>query len=121
MESILVTLLTSQLEMSWLNEPLDSNSDDMSVTSEVSHEGMSAPHAAPQFAPAEEQHCSPEGTIARHLSTAALSAADDGKGDEVLPEQPEDVALTQAPGGPSYKPLDAGYVAAAHTNVSDLS
>mmetsp|Transcript_7271 Transcript_7271/g.32021 ORF Transcript_7271/g.32021 Transcript_7271/m.32021 type:complete len:248 (+) Transcript_7271:222-965(+) len=46
----------------------------MLVTCDTSQSGISTKPAAPQSAPPVEQHFSPEGTAARQLSTAALSA-----------------------------------------------
>jgi|TARA_B110000977_G_scaffold200613_3_gene291813 hypothetical protein len=71
---IFVTELTSQPEMSTLNEVASMNSSAMFVTSDVSQSGMSTFPAAPQSAPHVEQQFFPEGTAVRQLSTAVRSA-----------------------------------------------
>jgi hypothetical protein len=80
---MLVTRLVSQPLIFWLKERASKNKPLMLVTSDVSHPGMSVFPAAPQSAGAavREQQYSPEGTAARHLSTAILRAAELGNGD----------------------------------------
>jgi len=73
----------------------------MSVTSEVSQDGMSTPQAAPQFAPPAEQHASPLETLRRHRSTATMSAAEDKNAEAVPPEHPTGIPAVHAFGGPS--------------------
>jgi hypothetical protein len=76
MESMLVTLPTFHLEISWLKDALPLNRYAMLVTSDVSQSGMSMLPAAPQSAFICEQQFSPEGTAAIQLSTATFRVAE---------------------------------------------
>ena len=83
---MLVTREVSHLLISWLNDCAFWNNEVMSVTNSVFQSGMSEHPALAQRGGAKgwssglaqwrsvEQHFSPEGTAARHASTAALSA-----------------------------------------------
>jgi len=86
MADMSVTDDTSQLPISWLNAWASWNSADMSVTKSVLHSGISEHPALAQRGGAVrsssalaqwgsvEQHFSPDGTAARHASTAVFSA-----------------------------------------------
>jgi hypothetical protein len=56
----------------------------MFVIKDVSQSGISTLYAGPHSATPVEQHLSPEGTAARHLSTAFFRAAELGKGSAAL-------------------------------------
>mmetsp|Transcript_36475 Transcript_36475/g.90931 ORF Transcript_36475/g.90931 Transcript_36475/m.90931 type:complete len:100 (-) Transcript_36475:489-788(-) len=70
--------------MSSLKEILYLNKYAVLVTSDVFHPGISVFPAAPQSAgfTMREQHASPDGTVARQLSTAAFRAVRVRNGDE---------------------------------------
>jgi hypothetical protein len=80
----LVTRLTFHAVIFWLKDPLFLNSPSMLVTNDVSQSGISAPYAGPQSTAPVEQQLSPEGTAARHLSTAFFRAAELGNGSAAI-------------------------------------
>ena len=79
-----VTELTSHPEMSALNADAPRNMAYMFVTELTFHLSISSVPAAPQFAPLL-QHATPVASIARQLSTAALSAVLSANGAASVP------------------------------------
>jgi hypothetical protein len=78
MNAMVVTRLTFHAEISSLKDVLLWNNPSMLDTRDVSQPGMSVLHATPQSAEftVREQQSAPEGTAARHESTAAFRDAE---------------------------------------------